>query len=199
GWNKYDVLYVTAFGADKKEIFTRSFPLILPKDVVKRNVVFENAGEVNFAEKDSVYNVSANGIQFLFNKNNGLLQHVQNSKGEIAFNNGPVIQEGVNNFKDFTSGFEGKNLIIESKFDRKNSYNVLQWTIYPSGFIKMQLKYFPADYFTSMAGVNFSFPEQEIKGVEYMGYGPYRVWKNRMKGNTFGIWNKPYNNTETGE
>jgi hypothetical protein len=32
-----------------------------------------------------------------------------------------------------------------------------------------------------------------------MGYGPYRVWKNRMMGNKFGIWNKPYNNTETGE
>ena len=32
-----------------------------------------------------------------------------------------------------------------------------------------------------------------------MGNGPYRVWKNRMKGNQFGIWNKKYNNTETGE
>ena len=32
-----------------------------------------------------------------------------------------------------------------------------------------------------------------------MGNGPYRVWKNRMKGGQFGIWNKEYNNTETGE
>jgi hypothetical protein len=32
-----------------------------------------------------------------------------------------------------------------------------------------------------------------------MGNGPYRVWKNRMKGNQFGVWNKIYNNTETGE
>jgi hypothetical protein len=35
--------------------------------------------------------------------------------------------------------------------------------------------------------------------VEYMGSGPYRVWKNRMKGTQFGIWHKDYNNTETGE
>ena len=32
-----------------------------------------------------------------------------------------------------------------------------------------------------------------------MGDGPYRVWKNRRKGNQFGIWTKEYNNTETGE
>ena len=54
----------------------------------------------------------------------------------------------------------------------------------------MQVNYFPAEYFTSLVGVNFSFPEKEIKGVEYMGDGPYRVWKNRMKGNQFGIWKK---------
>jgi len=198
-WDKYDVLYVTAYRPDKKEIFTWSFPIILPEEVVKKNVVFENPGEVNFSEADSLYNVAANGVQLQFNKNTGLLQHVQNSKGEIDFNNGPVIQEGVNNFKDFTQRFEGKNVVIESKFDRKNAYNVLQWTIYPSGIVKMQVKYFPGEYFTNMVGVNFSFPEKEIKGVEYMGYGPYRVWKNRLMGNKFGIWNKPYNNTETGE
>ena len=32
-----------------------------------------------------------------------------------------------------------------------------------------------------------------------MGNGPYRVWKNRLKGTQFGVWNKAYNNTETGE
>jgi hypothetical protein len=59
--------------------------------------------------------------------------------------------------------------------------------------------YFPAAYFTSMIGVNFSFPEEKIKSVDYMGNGPYRVWKNRMKGGKFGVWHKEYNNTETGE
>jgi hypothetical protein len=75
----------------------------------------------------------------------------------------------------------------------------LKWTVYPSGWIKLEVQYFPGTYFTSFAGVNFSFPEKEIKAVEYMGNGPYRVWKNRMKGNQFGVWNKEYNSTETGE
>ncbi len=132
---------------------------------------------------DTVYNVSANGINVRINKNTGRLLHVQNSKGNIPFNNGPIIQEGVNNFQNFTYRFDGDTLVIASTFDRKNSYNTLKWTIYPSGLIKMQVKYFPAEYFTSMDGVNFSFPESQVKGVEYMGNGPYRVWKNRLKGN----------------
>jgi hypothetical protein len=32
-----------------------------------------------------------------------------------------------------------------------------------------------------------------------MGRGPYRVWKNRLKGSNFGVWEKAYNNTITGE
>lgn len=32
-----------------------------------------------------------------------------------------------------------------------------------------------------------------------MGRGPYRVWKNRLRGQQFGIWQKNYNNTVTGE
>ena len=73
------------------------------------------------------------------------------------------------------------------------------WTINPTGYVKLEVNYFPAAYFTNMVGVNFSFPEKEIRSVEYMGNGPYRVWKNRMKGSQFGIWQKQYNSTETGE
>jgi hypothetical protein len=32
-----------------------------------------------------------------------------------------------------------------------------------------------------------------------MANGPYRVWKNRMKGTQFGVFNKKYNNTITGQ
>jgi hypothetical protein len=32
-----------------------------------------------------------------------------------------------------------------------------------------------------------------------MANGPYHVWKNRLKGSRFGIFNKKYNNTITGQ
>ena len=198
-WHSYDVLYVSAFGVDKKEIFTWSFPIKHPADVAASLITVGKNEKVKLTEEDSVFRISANGITARIHRNNGRLLSIQNPAGDIPFNNGPIIQEGANNFQNFTSHYIGDTLLIASTFDRKKSYNTLQWTIYPSGLIKMQVNYFPAEYFTSMVGVNFSFPEKEIKAVEFMGNGPYRVWKNRLKGNKFGIWNKPYNSTETGE
>jgi hypothetical protein len=35
--------------------------------------------------------------------------------------------------------------------------------------------------------------------MRWLGRGPYRVWKNRLKGIPFGLYHKDYNNTVTGE
>ncbi|MDQ0639347.1 hypothetical protein QF042_002912 [Pedobacter sp. W3I1] len=198
-WRNFDALYLTANGPDGKELFTWSFPIALPQDDAAKIVVKTGASKVILKEDAKTYQVSANGIGLIFDKTTGLLQQAKNAKGVIPFSNGPVLQEGVNNFKNFTTKIDGQNLVISSTFDKKESYNTLQWTIYPSGWLKMEVKYFPSDYFTTFVGLNFSYPESEIKGVEYKGNGPYRVWKNRMKGTQFGIWKKDYNNSATGE
>ncbi|SFN17578.1 Beta-galactosidase/beta-glucuronidase [Chitinophaga sp. YR627] len=198
-WSSYDVLYVTARDKDKHELFTWSFPIVTPAQVVQRYIDTVGSGEVLFEEADTLWTVSSQSIVLTFNKHNGLLKKVRNNGRTLPFNNGPIIQDGENNFAGFTHRYEGKNLVISSTFDRKQSYNTLQWTIYPSGIVKMIVRYFPGAYFTSLVGINFSFPESDILSVDYMGDGPYRVWKNRLKGTRFDTWHKDYNNTETGE
>jgi len=49
------------------------------------------------------------------------------------------------------------------------------------------------------AGITFSYPEKLVTGATLMADGPYRVWKNRIKGTQFGVYNKKYNNTVTGQ
>ncbi|MDQ0966053.1 hypothetical protein QFZ20_001456 [Flavobacterium sp. W4I14] len=198
-WRNFDALYLTANAPDGKELFTWSFPITLPKDDAEKIIVKTASSKVNFKEDAKVYRVSANGIDLTLDKTLGLLLQAKNTKGIIPFSNGPILQEGVNNFKGFTQKMDGENLVISSKYDKKESWNTLEWTIYPSGWLKMEVKYFPSDYFTTFVGLNFSYPETEIKAVEYKGNGPYRVWKNRMKGAQFGIWKKDYNNSATGE
>ena len=199
-WNSYDVLYISVKDQYQKEIFTWSFVISDPEKTGERMVVKEGDAKINVPVVDTtgIY-VNVKDVQLVFNEVNGMLLSVKNKNGELPFNNGPVVQEGVSNFKGIKKYWEGNNYVIASTFDRKESYNTLQWTIYPSGWIKMEVHYFPAAYFANFAGVNFSFPEKEIRSVTYMGDGPYRVWKNRMKGGQFGVWSKTYNNTETGE
>lgn len=199
GWSGYDVLYVTATDNYKRELFTWSFLISGPQRTAERMLVKEGNDKVSLSEADSLLTITVKDVMVVMNKNNGLLISVQNGKGNLPFNNGPVIQEGINNFKGIKHYADGKNLVIESVFDKNDSYNTIKWTVYPSGWLQLEVQYFPGAYFTSFAGINFSFPENEIKSVTYMGNGPYRVWKNRMKGNQFGVWSKTYNNTETGE
>ena len=199
-YKKYDVLYITANGPDKKEIFTWSFSISSPKSVRLAKIdSTTKAPKVTFTIADSAYNIIAGSVKLSINQTTGLLKSVTNAKGEIPFVNGPIIDSGVTNFKNFVHKMVGDTLLIESTYDKKESYNVLRWTIYPSGIVKMKVEYFPAHYHTPYVGVNFNFPEDQTASVDYMGNGPYRVWKNRLKGNKFGIWHKDYNNTETGE
>lgn len=198
-WKRYHVLYVTVKDKNGKEIITKSFPIIRPWYLEKTFVSNSNDPAPRLTQSDSLFMVRASGIEVSIHKIKGLLTQVKNEKGILPLNNGPVIEEGINNFGEFTARQEGNNIIISSAYDKKEHYNTLEWTIYPTGIIKMQINYFPAAYFTSLAGVNFSYPESRIKAITYMGDGPYRVWKNRMKGTQFGIWTKAYNSTETGE
>ena len=48
-------------------------------------------------------------------------------------------------------------------------------------------------------GVTFDLPEDSIKGVRWLGNGPFRVWKNRTRGVEPGLWEKDYNDTRTGQ
>ncbi|MEJ8842920.1 glycoside hydrolase family 2 TIM barrel-domain containing protein [Lacibacter sp. H375] len=199
-WENYDVLYITVKDKFQRELFTWSFALSTPMDVCERIIAKNGDAVINVPVTDtSMILVNVKDVSLMFNESNGILTSVRNKNGIIPFNNGPIVQEGENNFKGLKKYNDGDKFIIESTYDKKESYNTLKWTIYPSGWVQLQVNYFPAAYFTNFAGINFSFPEKEIQSVTYMGDGPYRVWKNRLKGNQFGVWSKTYNNTETGE
>lgn len=198
-WTSYDVLYLTAVDAAGQELFTWSFPIALPERVAARTIQKQGTAGIQVSETDSAYTITANGVQVQFHKRTGLLTGVRNGKGALLLQNGPVIQQGVTNFAGFTLQQHKDSVVIASKFDTHNSYNTLEWTVYASGWIRMKLRYFPGAYNTDYIGVNFSFPEKEMLGIDYMGKGPYRVWKNRLKGGRLDVFHKDYNNTETGE
>lgn len=197
-WYSYDALYITANDRHGKEIFTWSFPISLPERIAKQWIT-QAKEQINSTETTDSYIVTVGELRYTFNKTTGLLQEVKNSNGVIPLTNGPVLQEAVNNYKGFSLQQQGDTISIASTYHKKESYNTLTWTIYPSGQLKMHVQYFPESYFTRFVGVNFDLPEEQIKGVEYMGRGPYRVWKNRMKGTEFGVWEKSYNDMATGE
>jgi hypothetical protein len=48
-------------------------------------------------------------------------------------------------------------------------------------------------------GVLFGYPEKLVKRKRWLGEGPFRVWKNRLRGLRLGLWEDDYNDTITGQ
>jgi hypothetical protein len=198
-WQDYDVLYITACYPDKREIYTWSFPISLPSRTAQKMISLTGTKSVNIRESDSLYTIEANNIQVSFSRSTGLLDKVSNEKGVIPFHNGPVLCEGESDFQSMQCRKAGDTVVVENTYGKKSHFKQVKWTIYPSGWIKLDVEYLPTGEESTFLGISFSYPEQMVKGVRWMGNGPYRVWKNRIKGNTLDIWNKAYNNTVTGE
>ena len=107
------------------------------------------------------------------------------------------MQAGVSNtLKEIKHYTSGNRHIVEPVY-ASNSYNV-RWTFEPGKPVKLDYSYQQKDD-VEFAGITFDYPEEKVMGMKWLGNGPYRVWKNRLKGGTLGVWHKDYNNTVTGE
>ena len=71
------------------------------------------------------------------------------------------------------------------------------WQLREDGWLQCDYTY-TATGTNDFFGVVFDYPENLVKHKRWLGDGPYRVWKNRTQGVTFGDWENDYNNTITG-
>jgi hypothetical protein len=196
GFYQYDVLYITATDPHGNEIYTWSWPVSTPKEYASSIVKTIGNNPVQLIENEHEIKISANGTTALFSRTTGLLSAVSNTRGTISFGNGPIPAEGEAVFKEAKATVSGDKVIIDMTYT--GIYKSVRWTMHPSGWLQLEIAYLPP-YETTFMGVSFDYPEEKVKGMRWIGAGPYRVWKNRLKGNAFGVWEKAYNNTLTGE
>lgn len=198
---KADLFTFTAIDHEGKELYTWSWPLVQAEEKAAELVksLSKEETDIQTNESSELISVSANGIDVSFNKENGTIQNVKNGKGAISFSGGPA-PVGVDSKVESTDwginaegNFEFK--ISNSAYPRK-----VTWIVHKNGLLyleasPLQQRQKDIDY----VGISFNYPEEHCKSVSWMGRGPYRVWKNRIKGSNFGVWEKAYNNTITGE
>jgi hypothetical protein len=91
---------------------------------------------------------------------------------------------------------QGETFIVEPLY--KGDSLKVRWIFESGSLPKLEYSYTTRDTADFM-GITFNYPEDKINGMKWAGRGPYHVWKNRLKGPVFGVWEKAYNNTVTGE
>jgi hypothetical protein len=72
-----------------------------------------------------------------------------------------------------------------------------KWTMLDTGWLKLEFAVDPSAQ-TNVIGVAFDYPEEKMLKKTWFGDGPYRVWRNRLKGPTLGVWDTDYNTTVAG-
>jgi len=199
-WASYDALYLTAIDPYGRELFTWTWPIRLPGQV-KKPVVESSAPGITADDSATSLIVHSSGIAYFFDKVTGQLERVVNSKHDISLS-GPVEAGFTHQLVKLNSYVDGANYIVEPVYEG-DTYFKVKWTFAPGKAVELQYQYtlekrWSQQTGVDFAGITFNYPEEKITGMKWLGRGPYRVWKNRLKGQQFGVWYKSYNNTITG-
>jgi len=193
-WQSWDVLYINATDLYGRLINTWSWRITQPADYAKR-IVEPGEGKVVKSETGELLTISSGSTGVTFNKKTGLIVGVKSNNIPVPFGNGLNFAGYQVSFKEMRHYYSDNNYTVEIIYD--SAFHAT-WTMLPGGWLKLDYQYSPKGSY-SYAGITFSYPEELVTGAKLLGDGPYHVWKNRLKGVQFGIFDKKYNNTITGE
>ncbi len=195
-----DILEFTALDHQGYELYTWSWPVVQPEEIANKYIANSEVGnsEIRVQENGNDIVALVSGIEITFNQKDGKLLSVKNRKGNISLTGGPSAV-GVESEVTGTNWEidENGNFIFEIT---SNGYpEKITWKLEESGLLGLDASPLRWAKDIDFVGISFDYPEKNCKAVRWMGRGPYRVWKNRLKGSNIGVWEKEYNNTITGE
>ena len=209
-WKAADALFLTATDIHGMEIFTWSYPVQTAKERNANHIVYSQDGKLKTSTVDQNIVVETADHKFAFSKETGLLKEVLVGGKVIPLKDGPILlgnktkleEVKVNTLDDkveITGLFKARKKYWDWEENEEMTLDYFTWTVHPNGLLDLHVelrneKIVKGDYM----GITFSYPEEEVKGMKWLGDGPYRVWRNRMKGTQFMVWENDYNNTMTG-
>ncbi len=201
GWMASDALLLEAHDPFGRLIHTWTWPVKSPEAKAAKLLTASTTGQavddqgIRLAEMPDRLILEASGIRVEISKETGMLEKVVSNGKELPLTGGFIVGKeppAVNSLEHFK---EGNKLHVNVSFEDKSHF---EWIMHEDGLLDLNASYSMDRSRVPFAGISFSYPEQQIQGVQFLGNGPFRVWKNRMPGGNFAVWDKPYNNTITG-
>jgi hypothetical protein len=197
-WKENEGLLLTATDSFGKEIYTWTWKLKSNDEISKQfSKSLIKKFPVSVVENDSLFILKSDEKEYAIGKKDGLLKSVfLDKKGKkMSFRNGPVFVSGTMELASIKSFAEGQNQLIKAIY--KNGNKII-WKLNPNGVLELHYEYsLSGDY--QFAGVSFNYPENYVINAKWLGKGPYHVWKNRLQGQTYNVWQNLKNSTRTGQ
>ncbi|RPI22443.1 MAG: glycoside hydrolase family 2 [Acidobacteria bacterium] len=192
GWRDYDALLLTARDPRGREIYTWTWMIQSPRQVASTIGVHSGkGGAVTATEDQATITMRSGDVEVTVEKWSGLLR---SAKGTVL-TNGPVLASGTASLSALKHYADAGSHVVEATYE--GNMRSVKWRLQPNGWLRLDYEYEQSGD-QPYLGVSFDYPEAKVKGMRWLGRGPYRVWKNRLRGVTHNVWTKPYNDTKTG-
>ncbi len=198
-WSSSDALYLTGIDNYGKEIFTWSWSIHTAADVAKKWLKNTSlVSEIKTNDDGQTLIIEDGNLRCYFSKTTGYLEKVMTGDSILSLSGGPSLAGFNLKMDSFNYKKDGDSLLLYSQYKEGKNWLNVDWTFSPGLPVKLSYT-FSQKGEADFMGITFNYPEKDIKAMQWLGRGPYHVWKNRLKGLGFGIWEKEYNNTTTGE
>lgn len=211
-----DVLALEAFDKEGHSICEWTYPIRLVKPYFERKlsqspVPLNLTGPATATQTSTDITLKSAEVSVTFDAATGLLRKVKAGGKEIPFKDGPRPVGMKMRYEPSLSYVRTApdGAVFCAKY--KGAADSIVWRLTDRGLLYMDAILLNRasggggfddafmDTQVKNLGLTFSYPEQNCTGMEWMGRGSYRVWKNRIAGTQYGIWQKDYNNVITGE
>ncbi|CAM3320778.1 glycoside hydrolase family 2 protein [Zobellia roscoffensis] len=187
---KFDALAIEVF--DNKNVMVYEKRLILEQETVYFQV---SKGNKIIQDQTNPFQFYIGTTTLVFDKNKGVLKTIAVEGKSTSIKNFPLITtkrtDSISEIEASTVEVKASvkqvqgNFIIEAK--NTNGFDQLEWTIMPSGEIKLDYEYSPEYGFYEYAGIGMEVNPKAVKSKRWLGEGPARIWKNRVEGGIYDV------------
>ncbi len=211
GFFDNDLLELEAFDQYGESICTWTWPIHYAGEYyAMHNPEKPGNSPASATERDGKAVLSASGVEVSFDTSDGSLAGVSVDGEPFPF--GDMKPIGIK--MQFQRGYianEDSDALYVAKY--LGAVDSIVWRMKPDGKLGMDVVLLNRDNGgvrggfddgfmdtdVKDLGFSFSYPEENVDGMQWLGRGPYRVWKNRQRGHNIDLWQKDYNNTITGK
>ena len=218
-----DVIELKAIDPKGQEVFTWLHKNRVKAGNLGQKTLRENTRKYTYTENDNQLSVTNGQREYTFCKQTGRLMQVMVNGKKLSFGNGPRFvaakradrsedgfynhddKEAFQKKTDYTeyadqgafAGFAFSDSTLVAEY-RHGSLQKVTYRFLGDGGLYMNAEYY-FNGVVDLMGICFDYPEQQVKSKQWVGKGPYRVWKNRMEGPQLGYWQNNYNDPIPGE
>src|ERR1700752_983901 len=207
-WQNADVLYLVAKDPKGNELWTWSWSIAHARIVTP----LRPGAQLKATDDGSDRLRISDGItELVFNKAYGALETVTRDGKLLPLGNGPQFLAFRRNDRKYENVGGAAKL---SRFDWRRELNSIvieaaytgplrfaHWKIHSDGkqlVADLEFEY-QFEGLVDMLGINFESDTETIEKIRWLGFGPYRVWQNRLAGTRLDVWENAYNDSTPGE